>query len=118
LPSKQGLSRSERITRKFEYSSVISRHNATAGKYLKAYLLIEQGAKRKAGFIAGKTVGPAVVRNRARRLLKEAYRRLKPELRDQGFKIVFVATPGIRKAGVDDVQAEMRRILKKTGLVD
>ena len=118
MPSRQDLKKSERITRKFEYSSVISQHKVTAGRYLKAYLLIEQGAKRKAGFIAGKRVGPAVVRNRARRLLKESYRRLKSELQDHGFKVVFVATPGISDAKADDVRAEMRRILRKMGLVD
>jgi ribonuclease P protein component len=118
LPSEQGLRKSERITRKFEYSSVISQRKTTAGKYLKAYLLIEQGAKRKAGFIAGKTVGSAVARNRARRLLKESYRHLKSELRDQGFKVVFVASPGISKAAAAEVHADMRRVLKKMGLVD
>jgi ribonuclease P protein component len=118
LPSKQGLRKSERITRKFEYSSVISQRNTTAGEYLRAYLLIEQGAKRKAGFIAGKKVGPAVARNRARRLLKESYRRLKSELREQGFKVVFVAAPGISDARLDDVEADMRRILSKMGLMD
>jgi ribonuclease P protein component len=117
LPSDRGLGKSERITRKFEYSSVISQRNATPGRYLKAYLLIEQGAKRKAGFIAGRAVGSAVARNRARRLLKESYRRLKSELRDEGFKVVFVGLPGISRAGADDVQADMRRVLKKMGLV-
>lgn len=117
MPFEQGLRKSERITRKFEYSSVISRRKATAGKYLKAYLLIEQGARRKAGFIAGRAVGSAVARNRARRLLKESYRHLKSELRDQGFKVVFVALPGISGAGADSVQADMRGVLKKMGLV-
>ena len=117
MPSKQSLRKSERITRKFEYSRVISQRNAVAGKYLRAYLLIEQGAKRKAGFIAGRTVGTAVARNRARRLLKESYRQLKSDLRDQGFKVVFVALPGIRGAGADDVETEMRAVLKKMGLV-
>ena len=118
MPSKQGLRKSERITRRFEYSSVISQRNTTAGKYLRAYLSKEQGAKRKAGFIAGKKVGPAVARNRARRLLKESYRRLKSELMDRGFKIVFVAAPDISRAGAGDVEADMRRILSRMGLMD
>ena len=117
MPSSQGLRKSERITRKFEYSSVISQRRTIAGKYLKAYFLIEQGATRKAGFIAGKAVGSSVSRNRARRLLKESYRHLKSDLHDQGFKVVFVAVPGINRAGLADVQAEMRRILNKMGLV-
>jgi ribonuclease P protein component len=117
LPSRQGLKKSERITRKFEYSSVISQRRTTAGRYFKTYLSIEQGAKRKAGFIAGKAVGSAVVRNRARRLLKESYRRLKTELQDQGFKLVFVAAPGISGAKAEDVLAEMRRILRRMGLL-
>jgi ribonuclease P protein component len=117
LPFEHGLSKSERITRRFEYRRVISQRNSTAGRYFKAYLLLEQGAARKAGFIAGKTVGPAVARNRARRLLKESYRLLKPELRGEGYNVVFVASPGIREAGADEVRAEMRRILAKMGLL-
>lgn len=118
MPCDRGLRKSERITRRFEYKSVISQRKTMAGTYLRAYLLIEQGAERKAGFIAGKSVGSAVSRNRARRLLKESYRHLKSDLRERGFKVVFVALPGIRKAKADGVEAEMRRILKRMGLVD
>ncbi len=118
MPSERGLSKSERITRKFEYDSVISHRNVRAGEYFKAYFLIDSGIERKAGFIAGKKVGSAVARNRARRLLKESYRRIKPELADRGFKVVFVAAPPIGEAGAADVEAEMRRILKRMGLLD
>jgi len=31
--------------------------------------------------------------------------------------VVFVALPGIRGAGADDVETEMRAVLKKMGLV-
>lgn len=78
------------------------------GRLFKAYLLIGPTAKRKAGFIAGKGVGNACERNRARRLMREAYRQLKPDTKSQGFRVVFVAGRGIATAGFQQVRDDMK----------
>ncbi len=117
MPCNRKLGRHERITEQFEYKEVIGKGTILVGKRFKAYLLINGAVRRKAGFIAGKGVGGACERNRARRLLREAYRLLKPQAVAQGFKIVFIAGRGIAKAGLGDVEADMRGMLQSCGLL-
>ncbi len=51
-------------------------------------------AHNRYGFVTSKRLGTAVVRNRVRRLLREAVRQVHAQLR-QGYDIAFVARPRI-----------------------
>lgn len=51
-------------------------------------------AVSRLGLTATRKLGPAVVRNRARRLLREAYRHCRREF-PQGHDLVVVARPGL-----------------------
>jgi len=113
----QGLKRRERITEKGEYTEVIRKGKLLACRIFKAYLLVNRGPQRKAGFIAGRRVGPAYQRNRAKRLLKEAYRRLKPKVVPSGFRVAFIAIEGLGKADLADVQNEMEGMFRACGLL-
>ena len=117
LRSEEGLRRGERILQQHEYKQVIREGRSITGKAFKAYLLAQGGLGRKAGFVAGKRVGNACLRNRAKRLLKEAYRRLKADLPVSGFRVVFVANAGTPPATLDDVRNEMAWMFKKFGLL-
>jgi ribonuclease P protein component len=117
LPCDRRLRRGERITEEHEYRQVINKGTVLLGKHFKAYLLIHGAGPRRAGFIAGKGVGNACERNRARRLLREAYRHLKPEAGQSGFGVVFVARRGIGDAGLAEVVSDMRRLLASASLI-
>ena len=68
------------------------------------------------GFTVTKKVGNAVVRNRTRRRLKEAARLL---LRDQplaGVDLVLIGRDGTRSRAFTDLQADLARALKRTGV--
>lgn len=60
--------------------------------------------------VATRRVGGAVERNRARRILRAAWRELAPRLED-GYDIVLVARQGIRGAKTQDLVAEMTELL-------
>jgi ribonuclease P protein component len=77
----------------------------------------EDGSRRVAFVISRRYSRKAVVRNRARRLFREAYRRLLPELRD-GW-IIFLPRRYMQDAKMQDVLAELRQHLGALGyLVD
>lgn len=63
-----------------------------------------------AAFVAGRKVGGAVARNRARRILRTAWRELAPRVRE-GYDIALVARVSIRGAKTQDVVAEMTELL-------
>jgi ribonuclease P protein component len=75
----------------------------------------EQGIR--VGFVAGRGIGGAVQRNRARRRLREAWRALAGRMSD-GFDVVVAARQEIRGAKMHDLVAEMEALLKAGGVVE
>jgi ribonuclease P protein component len=73
------------------------------------------GYYRKA-FLASKKVGGAVTRNRARRLMKESFRKMENEIKP-GNDILMVARNTITDAKCREVEASLRRALTKSGLL-
>jgi len=63
-------------------------------------------------FVAGRRVGGAVVRNRARRILRAAWRELAPRAL-QGFDVAFVARGTIRGVKTQDLVSEMQELLQR-----
>jgi ribonuclease P protein component len=66
--------------------------------------------------VASRRVGGAVQRNRARRILKEAWREVAP-LAGDGDDVVIVAREAIRGAKTRDLVAEMTELLRRNPLV-
>jgi ribonuclease P protein component len=60
--------------------------------------------------VAARRVGGSVQRNRARRILREAWRQVPPQVRDTS-DAVLVAREAIRGAKTQDLVAEMERLL-------
>jgi ribonuclease P protein component len=66
--------------------------------------------------VAARRVGGAVVRNRARRILREAWRQVEPQAK-KDFDVVLVAKEAIRGAKTQDLVAEMTELLRRAGMV-
>jgi ribonuclease P protein component len=71
----------------------------------------------RAAWITGKRVGGAVARNRARRLLREAWNALGPRVRD-GYDLVMVARGPFGTAGAPELAAEIEELLRRAGLIE
>jgi ribonuclease P protein component len=79
------------------------------GERMLLYVLPHEGPVR-AAFVASRRIGGAVVRNRARRQMKEAWRSLSPMITD-GFDLVFTARPAVRGTATRDLHREMKVLL-------
>lgn len=62
--------------------------------------------------VASRRVGGAVERNRARRILREAWTRVSPQV-IEGFDTVLVAREAVRGAKTQDLVAEMTLMLRR-----
>ena len=80
------------------------------------YVAPDAGETR-AAFVASRRVGGAVARNRARRVLRAAWRTVGPSVRE-GMDVVFVARETIQGAKTQDVEADMRELLRRVGILD
>jgi ribonuclease P protein component len=76
------------IKRTVDVRRVMSQGRRLSGKRVTVYVLGMDGESR-AAFACSRSVGGAVVRNRARRLMREAWRSLRPRV-DAGHWIMFV----------------------------
>ena len=66
----------------------------------------------EAAFVASRRVGGAVARNRARRIMRAAWRELRAQAAAD-FEVVFVARPDIQGAKTQDLEPEMRDLLRR-----
>lgn len=79
------------------------------------YAVPAEGSSR-AAFVASRKVGGAVARNRARRVLREAWRVLAPRFRE-AHQVVLVARPEIAGAGAPDLTEEIGELLTRAGMI-
>jgi ribonuclease P protein component len=74
---KESLSPPERIRKKTDFSALYSRGRRYRGKYFSLIYVSNSLGFTRVGVVAGKKVGNAVVRNKAKRRMRELVRRNK-----------------------------------------
>lgn len=70
----------------------------------------------RVGVSAGKGVGSAVVRNRAKRQLRASIDNLLPMV-SIGWDLIFIARAPIREAKFDQISVGVRSVLQRAGLL-
>ena len=110
------LLKSDKLTLKADFDAVKESGRSAAGVLLVAAAADTTDNSLKAGVICGrKFCIRAVVRNRARRLVWESFRLLKPQIKP--CRLVFIPRQRIKKAACADVQQEMIKLLRKLALL-
>lgn len=71
--------------------------------------------KNRFGFVAGKKVGGAVRRNRAKRLLREAVRHRLPKI-EKGWDLVFIARSQAEGAALKAIDDGVEQLLHRAKL--
>jgi ribonuclease P protein component len=74
------------------------------------------GDPSRAAWVAGRRVGGAVARNRARRLLREAWRQLWPRTAG-GSDVVLVARGPFERISSQDLVHEIEELLTRAGMI-
>ena len=70
----------------------------------------------KVGVAAGRTVGTAVYRNRAKRLLREAMRTILPNI-TSGLDLILIARPGLVSASLEETRHALLTLLQRAQIL-
>ncbi len=109
---------SRRIPTRNGYEAVFSGGEKLAGRRLVAWILPTRNEEFRLGPIAAKrTFRHAVERNRARRLMREAFRLLRPSFCGGSWDLVLVGRKGLLTATSTEVLQDLRRILARRSLI-
>lgn len=98
-----------------EVQRVLKTGSAVRSKRVVVYLARGAGQTRGA-WVAGRRVGGAVARNRARRLLREAWRQISPRV-EEGWEAVLVARQAIAGAQAQQIVEEVGEVLGRAGVL-
>ena len=104
------------LRKQIDFKRVYNKGKSQGSKYLVVLFREKRDEDNRVAFVASKKVGNSVKRNRARRLLREAYREIEGQLKG-GYDIVFVARKDIEDAKEPEVLISMKGALKKCDLL-
>lgn len=111
------MKHTEPLCENYEFRRLYTRGKSAVTPFLVAYAMKNRSGKSRLGLTTGKKVGNAVCRNRARRLMKEAYRLLEPKIKS-GFDVVLVARVKTVHADEKKVEQALCSALFELGLLE
>lgn len=106
----------ERLTKNFEFKKVYKAGRRWSGPFFNMYTLKKRQNSVRLGISVSKRVGKSVVRNKAKRRIREAFRKTAPSVK-KGFDIVISAKPAINSVDFVKIEKELIRLLKKGRLL-
>lgn len=101
----------ERLKNSSQFSLVYKRGKSEVTKFVVMYYLENNLGCNRVGYSVSKKVGNSVVRNRSKRLIKEAFRLNSDNLK-KGYDIVFISRVRMNSATYKDAEKSVKRLLK------
>jgi len=106
------VQRKFRLTRSTDFKRVRRSGKSYAHPFVVLVVQASETPKVRVGVTAGRSVGGAVQRNRAKRLLREAMRPLLPDLLP-GWDLILIARPALPTESLLDIRQALSGLLRR-----
>ena len=113
---RETFCRKQRLLRTGQFQETYDQNRRWHGRYMVLFLRSAPDASLRLGVVASKKVGNAPERARAKRRLREAFRRQRAGFAGRTDDVVLVARRSILDAPWDAVVAELRKLAAQAGL--
>jgi ribonuclease P protein component len=111
------VNRKFRLKQSTDFKRVRRSGKSYAHPFIVLVVLPGEGDMALFGVVAGKTVGSAVQRNRAKRLIREAMRPLLSQVHP-GCKVVLIARKPILNAELTEIQSSLQELLMRAHIMN
>lgn len=98
-----------------DFSKIYKRGKSVGDRYVVLFYRKNGLPYNRTGFLASKKVGNSVQRNRAKRLMKESYRKLEGTL-PTGYDFILIARNTINGKKCAEVEKSLYSAFKRTGV--
>jgi ribonuclease P protein component len=109
-PPARTLGPAERIRRRPDFELIYKHGTKAGGRFMTIFLLRNGRSVSRLGVAATRKLGGAVVRNRAKRLVRDIYRRHKP---DPGLDLVVVPRREFLNVELASLEADYQSIVSR-----
>ncbi|KRQ85944.1 Ribonuclease P protein component [Caloramator mitchellensis] len=110
------MKKEEKIRKNRHFRIVYSRGKSFSDEILVAYVSKNKKNINRVGVSVSKKIGKSVVRNRVKRLIREAFRVNRQKFK-VGHDIIFVARAKSANSSFSDVQKSIFNLLKRAGVL-
>ncbi len=112
MPERYFFPKKARILNAVEYRHVFSQGTKVFGKHVTGFVVVEAAWETRLGLVVSRKVGPAVVRNHVKRLIREYYRRNRHRF-PRGMQLVVLAHASSALLDGSTCDAELERLLSR-----
>ena len=110
------MQRKFRLTRSTDFKRVRRTGKSYAHPFVVLVVQASETPRVRVGVTAGRSVGGAVQRNRAKRLLREAMRPLLPSL-PPGWDLVLIARPALLSSTLQEIRHTLANLLRRAQII-
>lgn len=103
------------LRRNKDFSTIYKKGKSSASKYIVIFYKKNNLGYNRTAFLASKKVGKSVIRNKARRRMKELHLIYKNKL-STGYDLIFIARKGINDANFSELIKTTEFLIRKIKL--
>jgi ribonuclease P protein component len=105
--------RTHRVRRRAEFQQVFAAGRRIQGKYFTLLMAPNDAGVPRLGIVASRKLGGAVMRNRAKRLIRELFRHLPPLPGRRDVDVVVIPRPDVFGAPYSNLEEDFRATFRR-----